>query len=62
MSKSLGEIWRIYFRRTEELAKERGCTQTFAIVTGNYSALAFDRLGHTLVKVGETFHLNLDII
>jgi len=37
-------------RRTEALAKERGCSHTYAMVTGNYSAIAFDRLGHTLVK------------
>jgi len=37
-------------RRTEALAKERGCTHTFALVTGKYSAIAFDRLGHTLVS------------
>ena len=37
-------------RRTEALAKEQGATHTFALVTGKYSAIAFDRLGHTLVS------------
>jgi len=37
-------------RRSEELARSRGCTHTYAVVTGNYSAKIFDKLGHTLVK------------
>ena len=37
-------------RRSEEVARARGCTHTYAIVTGNYSARVFDKLGHTLVN------------
>jgi len=37
-------------RRSEEVARGRGCTHTYAIVTGKYSAKIFDKLGHTLLK------------
>jgi len=37
-------------RRSEQVARDRGCTHTYAIVTGIYSAKIFDKLGHTLVK------------
>jgi len=37
-------------RRTEALAKENGCTHTYAIVSSKYSSPIFDRLGHTMVK------------
>jgi len=37
-------------RRSDVLAKERGCSYTYALVTGNYSAKIFDREGHTLLK------------
>ena len=40
-------------RRTESLAKQRGCTHTFATVTGNYAEKVFEGLGHSLVKVGK---------
>ena len=50
-------------RRSEELARERGCTHTYAMVTGGfkpwimlqfflsgkYSAQIFEKLGHTLL-------------
>ena len=36
-------------RRTEALAKENGCTHTYAIVSSKYSSPIFDRLGHTMV-------------
>ena len=51
-------------RRTEELAKELGCSHTYAMVTGNivvvfivktevisgkYSRRIFERLGHTIL-------------
>ena len=47
----MSKTFQNFSRRTEALAKERGCSHTYAMVTGNYSAIAFDRLGHTLVKV-----------
>merc|ERR1712130_559003 len=37
-------------RRSEEVARGRGCTHTYAIVTGKFSAKIFDKLGHTLLK------------
>jgi len=37
-------------RRSEKLAKEKGCSHTYALVTGKYSAKIFDREGHTLLK------------
>jgi len=37
-------------RRSEDIARSRGCTHTYAVVTGNYSAKIFDKLGHTLLK------------
>jgi len=37
-------------RRSEDIARSRGCTHTYALVTGNYSAKIFDKLGHTLIK------------
>ena len=39
----------ILTRRTEALAKENGCTHTYAIVSSKYSSPIFDRLGHTMV-------------
>jgi len=36
-------------RRTENLAKELGCTHTYALVTGNYSRKIFEKLGHTIL-------------
>merc|ERR1719410_2020177 len=35
-------------RRSEELARNLGCTHTYAAVTGNYSRKIFEKLGHTL--------------
>jgi len=37
-------------RRSEDIARSRGCSHTYALVTGNYSAKIFDKLGHTLIK------------
>ena len=40
-----------YNRQSEALAKERGCSHTFVLATGKYSAAVFDKLGHTLVEI-----------
>ena len=34
-------------RRCEALAKEKGCTYTYLLATGNYSRRLFDGLGYT---------------
>ena len=36
-------------RRSESLAKERGCSHTFVLASGKYSAAVFDKLGHKMV-------------
>ena len=46
----------ILIRRTEALAKENGCTHTYAIVSSKYSSPVFDRLGHTMVISLNTFY------
>jgi len=37
-------------RRSELLAKELGCTGTYALVTGKYSRRIFEKLGHTIIN------------
>ena len=37
-------------RRSEALAKERGCSHTFVLASGKYSAAVFDKLGHKMVS------------
>jgi len=37
-------------RRTDALAASLGCSHTIALVTGKYSALVFNKLGHTELK------------
>eukprot|EP00092_Neocalanus_flemingeri_P035895 GFUD01039082.1.p1 GENE.GFUD01039082.1~~GFUD01039082.1.p1 ORF type:complete len:248 (+),score=49.66 GFUD01039082.1:47-745(+) len=37
-------------KRTENLAKEMGCTHTYACVTGKYSRKIFEKLGHTILS------------
>jgi len=37
-------------KRSEALAKERGCSHTFVLASGKYSAAVFDKLGHKMVK------------
>jgi len=40
-------------RRAEKLSQSLGCSHTYALVTGNYSAAIFDRLGYTKLKTLE---------
>jgi len=37
-------------RRAEELAKDKGCSYSYVMVTGIYSARVFDKLGYNKVK------------
>ena len=32
------------------MAKERGCSHTFVLASGKYSAAVFDKLGHKMVS------------
>jgi len=40
-------------RRAEQLGLSLGCSHTYVLVTGNYSAAIFDRLGYTKLKALE---------
>jgi len=40
-------------RRAEKLSQSLGCSHTYVLVTGNYSAAIFDRLGYTKLKTLE---------
>ena len=33
------------------MAKERGCSHTFVLASGKYSAAVFDKLGHKMVSI-----------